>query len=67
MYCPECKQEYEGKFCPECGTKLIERVVKICPNCGVEREGKFCPECGTKLVEQNQASVSISIGDANAI
>ena len=24
MYCPNCKQEYEGKFCPECGTKLIE-------------------------------------------
>ena len=25
MYCPNCKQEYDGKFCPECGTKLIER------------------------------------------
>ena len=25
MYCPNCKQEYEGKFCPECGTKLIEK------------------------------------------
>ncbi len=24
MYCPECKQEFSGKFCPECGTKLIE-------------------------------------------
>jgi hypothetical protein len=24
MYCPNCKQEYDGKFCPECGTKLIE-------------------------------------------
>lgn len=24
MYCPNCKQSYEGKFCPECGTKLIE-------------------------------------------
>ena len=25
MYCPNCKQEFDGKFCPECGTKLIER------------------------------------------
>ena len=27
MYCPNCKQEYDGKFCPECGTKLIEKPV----------------------------------------
>ena len=25
MYCPNCNQEHEGKFCPECGTKLIEK------------------------------------------
>ena len=24
MYCPNCKEYHEGKFCPECGTKLIE-------------------------------------------
>ena len=23
MYCPKCKEEYTGKFCPECGTQLI--------------------------------------------
>ena len=22
MYCPNCKQEYDGKFCPECGTTV---------------------------------------------
>lgn len=27
MYCPECKQEHNGKFCPECGTPLIEKPV----------------------------------------
>lgn len=25
MYCSNCKQEYDGKFCPECGTPLIEK------------------------------------------
>lgn len=24
MYCPNCKRNFDGKFCPECGTKLIE-------------------------------------------
>ena len=27
MFCPNCKQEYDGKFCPECGTKLIEKPI----------------------------------------
>ena len=25
MYCPNCKEEFPGKFCPECGTKLVEK------------------------------------------
>ena len=25
MYCPNCKIEINGKYCPECGTKLIEK------------------------------------------
>lgn len=25
MYCPNCNHEFDGKFCPECGTKLIEK------------------------------------------
>lgn len=24
MYCPKCNKEQDGKFCPECGTPLIE-------------------------------------------
>lgn len=51
MYCPNCKQEFDGKFCPECGTKLIEKSMRMCPNCKVEVESKFCPECGAKTVE----------------
>lgn len=55
MYCPNCKIEVEkGKFCPECGEKLIEpEVVNYCPNCEmVVEKGKFCPECGAKLVQR---------------
>ena len=51
MYCPNCKQEFDGKFCSECGTKLIEKTQRICPNCNIEVESKFCPECGAKIVE----------------
>ena len=25
MYCPNCNKEFDGKFCPECGTKLVEK------------------------------------------
>ncbi len=26
MYCPDCNQDFDGKFCPECGTRLVKRV-----------------------------------------
>jgi double zinc ribbon protein len=40
------------KFCPECGTAMIQPVAALakCPNCGADTHGaKFCPECGTKI------------------
>ena len=27
MYCPNCNKKYDGKFCPECGTTLVEKPV----------------------------------------
>ena len=59
MYCPNCKQEFDGKFCPECGAKLIEKTQRICPNCNIEVESKFCPECGTKTVEVAEKMVKM--------
>ncbi|MDE7164794.1 MAG: zinc ribbon domain-containing protein [Clostridiales bacterium] len=60
--CQKCKAEFEGKFCPGCGTEWINK--KICPRCGAssgiamkfcsecgyryEVEEKSCPQCGTK-------------------
>ncbi len=38
------------KFCPECGTAMVQPVKDACPNCGTDMKGaKFCPECGTKI------------------
>jgi Double zinc ribbon len=38
------------KFCPECGTAMVQPAADPCPNCGRETAGaKFCPECGTKI------------------
>ena len=51
MYCPNCKKEFDSKFCPECGTRLIEKRQRVCPKCNIEVDSNFCPECGTKTVE----------------
>ena len=38
------------KFCPECGTAMIQPTVVRCSKCGADARGaKFCPECGTKI------------------
>jgi hypothetical protein len=38
------------KFCPECGTAMVQPQAAVCPNCGAETKGaKFCPNCGTKM------------------
>jgi ribosomal protein L37AE/L43A len=38
------------KFCPECGSPMVQPVSDRCPKCGAEAQGaKFCPECGTKI------------------
>ncbi len=44
--CSNCGFEFDGKFCPECGTKFSTE--KTCPTCGkvVPADTKFCSECG---------------------
>jgi hypothetical protein len=38
------------KFCPECGSPMVQPTTDPCPKCGAETKGaKFCPECGTKM------------------
>lgn len=45
--CKNCGQEFEGNFCPNCGTKRDE--VRTCPNCGAEVSGNFCANCGQPM------------------
>ncbi len=50
------------KFCPECGSPMVQPPVDACPNCGKETHGaKFCPECGTKI-ERADAGVCPACG-----
>jgi len=38
------------KFCPECGTQMVQPSANKCPQCGQDTHGaKFCPNCGTAI------------------
>jgi hypothetical protein len=50
------------KFCPECGSPMVQPVSDSCPSCGAAVHGaKFCPECGTKI-EKAPAGVCPNCG-----
>ena len=53
--CSKCGAEFEGNFCPECGTP--SQAPKVCPKCGAQLKEnvKFCNNCGYAFVEQNDA------------
>jgi hypothetical protein len=48
--CRNCGADVgSAKFCPECGTAVVQKLT--CVNCHAEIPAgvKFCPECGTKV------------------
>ena len=49
MKCTNCGNEYEGNFCPACGTpaETSTPASRVCAKCGNRYEGNFCPACGT--------------------
>ena len=59
--CKNCGNEFEGEFCPKCGTPVnhqenvgvqenAQKVKAKCANCGAELEegAVFCPKCGSR-------------------
>ena len=51
------------KFCPECGSAMIQPASTICPKCGTDTHGaKFCPNCGNKMEQAAPAGVCPSCG-----
>ncbi len=49
--CKNCGIEFDGKFCPECGTKAEQ--CKYCPQCNTEVKpnSKYCVECGYSFTD----------------
>jgi ribosomal protein L32 len=51
------------KFCPECGSAMVQPAATTCPQCGTDTHGaKFCPNCGTKIEVQAASDVCPSCG-----
>jgi len=51
------------KFCPNCGTAMIQPQASKCSKCGAEVHGaKFCPECGSPVAAPAPAGICPSCG-----
>lgn len=52
------------KFCPECGSSMVQPEVTKCSQCGaaVVPGAKFCPNCGAKIEQKPAISVCPNCG-----
>lgn len=51
------------KFCPECGTAMVQPQAVTCSKCGQEVHGaKFCPNCGEPVAAPAPAGVCPKCG-----
>ena len=50
--CENCGKEFDGNFCPSCGTKA--EVQASCPHCGgqINPNANFCPHCGKSVSDE---------------
>ena len=49
------------KFCPNCGTAMVQPAADACPKCGAETHGaKFCPNCGNAMQRTAAPAASAS-------
>jgi uncharacterized OB-fold protein len=56
------------KFCPECGTAMIQPAMSKCAQCGADLPVgvKFCPGCGAKTEQKPAATACPNCGTAAA-
>jgi len=56
------------KFCPECGTPMVQPEIAKCSKCGQPTMGaKFCPNCGAPAAAASQPGICPNCGkDAGA-
>jgi hypothetical protein len=48
------------KFCPNCGSAMVQPAADACPKCGAETHGaKFCPNCGNQMQRTAAAASTI--------
>lgn len=59
MKCSNCGNEFNGKFCTNCGTPAAP-AVPTCSNCGHEATGKFCEKCGTPVSQPETAPAPVA-------
>ena len=59
-HCTKCGADFEGNFCPHCGTR-VEEELTACPRCGARRgEGtQFCANCGFSY-EKKDGSAAVA-------
>jgi hypothetical protein len=71
MYCPNCNEEFDGKFCPECGSKLIEKdtATNNCVNLnlgdGNAISGGISVTHNNTIVERNKSADEIIAENEN--
>ena len=79
MICNKCGKEFDGKFCPDCGTCVeeqtadviqedeasVEEIPTVCPNCECERVGmgRFCVNCGYDYQSDGEDEANDNVQD----
>ena len=62
MQCHVCNTEFEGNFCPNCGTAPDGK--RTCPHCGAKSSGNFCSSCGMPLSKEEPKTYRYSPQEA---
>lgn len=63
--CFKCGHEFDGVFCPQCGTKYEKE--KTCPNCQAAVDGgvKFCNYCGYSFEQADTSAIDAQQAKTN--